>query len=324
MDPSARRRLVLIGAAAAFGALCIAIGVAVGVILARDGSSGDDEPQARATATSVPRSPAGTATAAAATATPEAAPSSRPPQVVTVVVQVPAPTPTPPRRPGAIQVRNVTPPIGTLSTEASFNVSVDVDYQAGDASNVLAWTLEYCFASTDCNTYSLPDAYAIVPGANGSATLSALFSPGANGLRPVALCRMTVVIGHFLTPEARWESPRAPDSRCYDVFAQAPVVTVLDAQPAFGAILRQGENVTVNVQYDPGPANTLRVTYIAGDNCWGGLEGSKSVSIDRGKPGVTTVLIPIAPNTVGRPLFHVKAALFNDADLLREYGFGPC
>jgi hypothetical protein len=324
MDASARRRLALIGAAAALGALCIAIGVSIGVILARDGGDDDGEPQARATLTSVPRTPVVTATPLSTAVTPEAAPSPRPPQVVTVVVQVPAPTATPSRRPGAIQVRNVTPPIGTLSTEASFTVSVDVDYQAGDASNVLAWTLEYCFASTDCNTYSLPDAYAIVPGASGSATLSALFSPGANGLRPVALCRMTVIIGHFLTPEAKWESPRAPDSRCYDVFAQAPVVTVLDAQPAFGAILRQGENVTVNVQYDPGPANTLRVTYIAGDNCWGGLEGSKTVSIERGTPGVTTVLIPVAPGTVGQPLFHVKAALFNDADLLREYGFGPC
>jgi len=324
MDDSARKRWAIIGGAAAFGALCIGVGVAVGLAVS---GGGDGEPEVRATAT--PRfartgTVTITTTALPVTAIPVASPTAAPPRVITVVVEIPPPTPTPSRRPGAVQVRNVSPPIGTLSTDATFTVAVDVDYQAGDASNVLAWTLEYCFASTDCNTYSLPVAYAIVPGSNGSATLSGLFSPGANGLRPVALCRMTVVIGHFLTPEAKWESPRSPDARCYDVFEQTPTVKVLDAQPGLGSLLEQDDNVTVNVQYDPGPANTLRVTYLAGDNCWGGLEGSRSVTVERGTPGVMTLLIPVEGSSVGQPLLHVKAELLNDDEMLRAYGFGPC
>jgi hypothetical protein len=296
----------------------------IGALLSGDGEDGD---QAKVGTTATPTNPPSSRTATPATSLippTTAAATPAPPRVITVVVEVPAPTPTPVRRPAAIQVRSVSPPIGNLSTEGSFTVSVDVDYQAGDASNVLGWTLSYCFAATDCNTYSLPTAYAIVPGSSGSATLSALFSPGADGLRPVALCRMTVVIGHFLTPESQWQSERSPDSRCYDVFEQEPAVKVLDVQPALGTRLSSGESVAVNVEYDAGPANTLRVMYHTGTRCWSGAEGAATVAVERGTHGVTTVLIPIDAAATGHPLFYVKAQLLNDSTLLREYGFGPC
>ncbi len=261
-------------------------------------------PSAISTATSSP---------AAATAVPSDTPTPLP-------TDTPAPTPTPAEP--HVQVNAIDPSIGSEITAASVPITVDVDYQAGAVSNVLGWTLYYCFSPIDCNTFGLDTAYDVVPGSQGSARLQSTFAPGANGLRPAVICQLTVTIGHFLTPEAHWQSQLAANPRCHPD-ELAPTIKVTDVQPPLGSTLASNGFVTVNLEYDAGPATKIWVGYYV-SQCAGDLFAVATRDVTPGTSGITTIQIGVTAQSAGHPLHHVEAQLRNGDATIATYAFGPC
>lgn len=252
-----------------------------------------------------------------ATSIPAEDPSAAPPTSVR-----PSPTPTVDFNvQPSVQVRSVSPPIGTHVEQASIDIAITVDYQAGRDSNVLTWRILYCASPIDCNTYGGQGGLDIIPGAAGAATLGAPFAAGGNHLRPIVICQYTVEIGHFLTPEARWQTQLADDPRCHPP-QDVPRIKVTDVTPPLGTTLRAGDPISVYVEYDAGPATRIEARYSV-ENCAGDLYAFRSAPVASGTSGVTTILIPVTPKAVG-PLRHVEARLMNGDTVIATYNFGPC
>jgi hypothetical protein len=238
---------------------------------------------------------------------------------VAPVVVAPTATPVPARQP-EIEVLSLNPPLGAHIEQESVDISIDVRYQAGRDSNVLSWRMLYCAAPNDCNTYGGP-ALDILPGSSGVRTLGAPFTAGGNTFRPIVICRYTVEIGRFLTPESRWETQFADDPRCH-AEAAVPKVRVTGVTPELGTLLNVGDTVSVNVEYDAGPATRLRARYFV-ENCTGDIFAFRPVDVAPGSSGIVTVLIPVTAQSTG-PLRHIEAQLLNGETVIASYNFGPC
>jgi hypothetical protein len=196
-----------------------------------------------------------------------------------------------------------------------------VSYEAGNDSNVLGWSLMYCAASNDCNTYGYGHSREIVPGSTGDVTIGAPFPAGGNYLRPIVVCQYTVEIARYLTTEARWQSGLSEDPRCHPEVT-TPRVKVLGVTPELGTIVQAGDVISVNLEYDAGPATRVEARYSVED-CAGDLFAFRSADITPGSSGIVTILIPVSAETTG-PLRHIDAALMQGDARIATYGFGPC
>jgi hypothetical protein len=320
------------------GALAAIFFVALGIFLGRSVLGENDK------RSNVVVAPSTTATeSATATTTPAASTATMSPSVPTAVIATPAravtrvavePTVAPTAKPStndpAITIRGIRPPVGTEITQNSVSISVDVDYEAGPVSNVLGWTIYYCFGPGDCNTYGLPTAYDIQPGTAGTATLEGVFTSDSSVTRPATICRLSVVIGHFVTPEVQWDSGTADRPACQTRY---PTIRVLDVQPALNSPLQAGSTVSVNLQYDASPITTLpssppqllpqlRVSYYA-DSC--AAEAAVTYAeLTPGATGTITIKIPVAPVYAGKKLWHISARIIRGDTTLAAYAFGPC
>jgi hypothetical protein len=317
-----RRKLALIGAgAAALAAALFGAGYAANALV----GGGDGEKQVvaatpspgavrtRTVTVSPTRTVSATATQAPATASLVA---TRPPDKPLP----PAATPTinPAAQP-AIEVISLDPPIGTEVTAPPIPITVDVNYQAGPASNVLGWTIEYCYSNIDCNTYSLASAYEVVPGSSGSAALTSMFAVDANYLRPAVICQYTVVIGHFLTPEVKWQSPVADNERC-DQPRFHPTIRTVEATPGVGTVLEEGEVVSVFVAYEAGSANQLVVNLYL-DGCV--LGGTRTFEISPGSSTNDTFDMATSPPAQGM-LERVDVQLLDGGIAVSSSTLGAC
>ena len=200
------------------------------------------------------------------------------------------------------------------------NIAIGVDYQAGSVSNVLSWYIRYCASPIDCNTFGYSvGATDIVPGSSGRITLGGVFPAGGNFYRPIVICQYTVEIGHFVTPEARWQSDVSSDPRCHPEVT-GPKVEIIDVTPPLGTALRAGNTIAVNVRYDAVSADTLSVMY-AVEGCV--RQSASKTSITPGSSNVTTVLIPVTATGAGI-LKYVEADLLAGNRFLTSYEFGSC
>lgn len=255
------------------------------------------------------------------------APASSTPAAATALP--PRPSPLPPTatptvdfmKQPEVQILVVTPPLGTHIEEASVEIAIDVRYQGGRDSNVLAWELYYCAAPTDCNTYGSRNETEVIPGAAGVATIGGPFPAGGNYLRPIVVCRYTVAIGHFLTPEAQWQTQLSDDPRCQSS-AAGPAVRVLDVAPELGAAVVEGDTISINLSYEAGPATQVWAGYyVAG--CGGDLFAARTIDIAPGTSGVATINIAVTAESAGI-LSHIEARLLNGGLTVASYAFGPC
>ena len=122
---------------------------------------------------------------------------------------------------------------------------------------MLSWYIRYCASPIDCNTFGYSvGATDIVPGSAGRITLGGVFPAGGNFYRPIVICQYTVEIGHFVTPEARWQSDVSSDPRCHPEVT-GPKVEIIDVTPLLGTALHAGNTIAVNVRYDAVSADTL-------------------------------------------------------------------
>ena len=292
----------------------------VGIHSLASGSRSSSRPSATATAApsdTATVSPSATSTiAVTATTAPAAVPTSPAAQ------QASPPTATPDlAAQPSIEVLSVDPALGTHIETASVNIAINVRYQAGRDSNVLGWSILYCASPNDCNTYGFQNSVDIAPGSEGSVTLGAPFAAGGNYLRPIVLCQYTVEIGHFITPEARWQSQLANDPRCHPEVS-SPRIKVLDVKPELGAAIRAGDVVRVNVEYDAGPATRAQVRY-AVEQCAGDLFAARSVEVEPGTSGIATIEVAVTAKTTGT-LRNIEAQLLNGDLPVASYAFGPC
>jgi hypothetical protein len=293
----------------------------IGVYSLVDGGNGS--PQAAVTSSPVPvATPTPSATSTAATATPTASASA------TALPATPTPEPEPTFTPTpdftlqpSVEVIGLDPPLGAHIETASVDIRIDTEYQAGGDSNVLGWSLLYCAGPNDCNTYGFQNSVDIVPGAKGSATLGAPFAAGGNYLRPIVVCQYTVTIGHFVTPEAQWQSQLANDARCHPD-ASGPRVKVLDVSPPLGSVISAGDVIRVNLEYDAGPATRALARYSV-ERCFGDLFAFRTADVQPGTSGVVTILVPVTEETRGT-LHHIDAQLLNGDLPVADYSFGPC
>jgi hypothetical protein len=315
---------------ATVAAVALVVVLAAGIVIGRATQGSDDhvpsqaggEPQASSTSTSpitvaTIASPPVASPTALLTSTPAHDLSTPPPASVP-----PSPTPTVDFNvQPAVQVSSVSPPLGTHVEQASVNIAINVFYQAGRDSNVLTWHILYCASPIDCNTYGGQGGVDIIPGAAGAMTLGAPFAAGGNHLRPIVICQYTVEIGHFLTPEAQWQTQLADDPRCHPP-QDVPRIKVTDVTPPLGTTLNAGDTISVYVEYDAGPATRIEARYSV-ENCAGDLYAFRSAPVSSGTSGVTTILIPVTPSAVG-PLRHIEARLMNGDTVIATYNFGPC
>ena len=211
------------------------------------------------------------------------------------------------------------PPLGTHIETASVDIAIEVSYQGGRDSNVLAWELYYCAGPSDCNTYGSRNETAVVPGSAGTTTIGGPFPAGGNYLRPIVVCRYSVVIGHFLTPEAQWQTEMSPDERCQGGDAVASV-RVTGVSPDIGAQVGEGEIVTAYIEYDAYGASELQVI-ARGDGCV--VIGSRTIDLARDSSSVTTIHITSSPPGIGT-LREVEALLLDEGVVKARYGFGGC
>lgn len=335
-----RRTKLMLGSA---GAIAVVVVATLAALIGRTVVSGGDGGPHHALAATTTAAVSATSTvtpgfpSATASSLPVGQATNTPHPVVTPVALEPTAAPTvapaaavPSTNGPAVTVKAVSPRVGTEITTDSVPISVEVDYEAGPVSNVLGWTIYYCYGPTDCNTYSRPTAYDIQPGTAGSATLTGLFTSGSTGLRRATICRLSVVMGHFVTPEVQWDSQTADRPVCHPQYAS---VTVLDVQPALNSALSVDTPVSVNLRYDARPITSLpssppqappkiRVSYYA-DSCVSEAAVSYS-DLTPGTMGVTTIKIAVAPATIGRTLWHISARIVSGDTTLAAYGFGPC
>jgi len=267
--------------------------------------------------TSTPaRTPSRTPTApVTSAATPQ--PATRPPAPAS---QPPTPTPTPDfTKQPQVEVLSVDPPLGTHIEVASVDIAIGVRYQAGRDSNVLAWELTYCAGPTDCNIYGSRHETGIVPGSNGTITIGAPFPAGGNYLRPIVVCKYRVVIGHYLTPEAEWQSGVAPDERCQG--QQRDSVRINGVSPDVGTNLSTGQSVAVHMEYNSSGADQVLVEIYTGPQCV--LAGARTVEIAPNNTGVITVDVALSPPITGL-LRSVDATLLAGGGFRASYSFGGC
>ncbi|MBI5290194.1 MAG: hypothetical protein HY873_14570 [Chloroflexi bacterium] len=325
--PRDRRKVaLLVVGAAVLGGLLFSAGFAVNALT---GGDGDGEPKsavataspvATRTRTATPaasptRSPVATVTVAAS---PVTAAATRPPSTPLPLPPTATPTIDPAKQP-AIDVISVDPPVGTEVTAPPIPITVNVNYQAGPVSNVLGWTIEYCYSYIDCNTYSLASAYEVVPGSSGSATLTSMFSIDANYLRPAVICQYTVVIGHFLTPEVKWQSQVADNERC-DQPRLHPTIRLVEVTPEVGTVLDEGEVVSVFVAYDAGSANQILFNlYMNGCR----LSGARTFEISPGSSTNDTFAVATSPPAQGT-LERVDVQLLDAGIPIATYTLGSC
>ncbi len=317
--PNRARIAILAGVAVAVAVGLFGAGYAVSALV--DGGGGDDDAPGVVAASPSPRVTQ-TRTAVATTTTPvppAAAPvATRPPSTPLPLPPTATPTIDPAKQP-AIEVVSIDPPVGAEVTAPPIPIAVNVNYQAGPVSNVLGWTIEYCYSPNDCNTYSLASAYEVVPGSSGSATLTSLFSIDANYLRPAVICRYTVVIGHFLTPEVKWQSQASSDERC-DQPSNHPTIRLVEATPGVGTVLDEGEVVSVFVAYEAGSANQLLVNlYMNGCR----LSGARTFEISPGSSTNDTFDVATSPPAQGR-LERVDVQLLDAGIPIASYTLGAC
>lgn len=322
------RYRVALGAAglAAAGALLFGLGFLLAMSV---GDEDDDSAVVGATPTIPHPRPSATFVRAVASPTPtESAAAvvtsvSTPQVVVTRVVVVATATSTPPpdfTKQPSIELLAASPELGTHIELASVDIALDVRYQGGRDSNVLAWELYYCAGPRDCNTYGSRNETAVVPGAAGDARLGGPFPAGGNYLRPIVVCRYTVTLGHYLTPEAQWQTAMSPDPRCQGGDRSASV-RVTGVTPELGSVLSRGEFATVYVEYDAYGANQLQV-FVRGDGCV--VLGARTVDIERDSAGVTTVNVTSSPPGAGT-MREVEAVLLDEGGVVKaRYGFGGC
>jgi hypothetical protein len=312
-------RLGIAAAAAVVLVAVLAIGVVIGMALQDGGSRTPSQATGKpATTTASDTATVVMSPTLAPSATATGVPTPEPPRQVSL----PSPTPTVAcTLQPAIQVAAVSPALGTHIEQATVDIAIDVQYQAGCNSNVLTWHILYCASPIDCNTYGGEGGVAITPGAAGSATLSAPFAAGGNYLRPIVICQYTVEIGHFLTPEAQWQTQLANDDRCHPPDT-VPRVKVTGVIPELGTTLNAGDTISVNLEYDAGPATRVEARYSV-ENCAGDLYAFRSAPVTPGTSGVTTILVPVTPKAVG-PLRHIEARLMNGDTVIATYNFGPC
>ena len=325
-QPDNRRRYALL----ALGAVVAGFALFAAGFLVSNAVGGDgDEPQA-AGATATPtvrkgtptrtRTPAGTTTATAVASTPT-------PAVAADGAAAPPPTPIPPTatptpdftKQPAVEVTSIDPPLGAHIELASVDITLGVTYQAGRDSNTLGWELLYCAAPNDCNTYGFNLGTPIVPGSNGQLTLGGPFPAGGNYLRPIVLCRYTVVISHFVTPEAQWQSQLSNDERCQG--ERRASVKITGTSPQTGTVVNSGDAVSVYVEYDAYNADQLLVTLYM-DNCR--PAGVKTVDLPPDTTGVTTVIIASSPPAATGTLQGAQAQLLRAGSTVASYGFGAC
>jgi hypothetical protein len=211
------------------------------------------------------------------------------------------------------------PPLGTHIETASVDIALGVNYQAGRDSNTLEWQLLYCAAPNDCNIYGSRLSTDIVPGSNGQVTLGAPFPAGGNYLRPIVVCQYTVVIAHFLTPEAQWQSQLSNDERCQG--ERRAAVKITGTSPQTGTVVNSGDAVSVYVEYDAYNADQLLVTLYMADCRPAGV---KTVDLAPDSAGVTTVIIASSPPSATGTFQGAQAQLLRAGSTVASYGFGAC
>jgi hypothetical protein len=99
-------------------------------------------------------------------------------------------------------------------------------------------------------------------------------------------------------------------------------VKVIGVTPELGTFLNFGDTVSVNVEYDAGPATEVRARYFVED-CSGDLFAFRPLAVAPGSTGVVTVLVPVTAESIG-PLRHIEAQLLNGETVIASYNFGPC
>jgi hypothetical protein len=321
-----RRKFALVVLAA------VVVGVALfgaGFLVATAVGGDDDEssvvapsvtPTARKGTPTRTRTPATTTTATtvASTSTPAVASTSAPARPPTPVPPTPTSTPDFTKQP-AVEVTSIDPPLGTHIELASVDIALGVTYQAGRDSNTLGWELLYCAAPNDCNTYGFNLGTPIAPGSSGQLTLGGPFPAGGNYLRPIVVCRYTVVISHFVTPEAQWQSQLSNDERCQG--ERRAAVKVTGTSPNTGTVVNSGDVVSVYVEYDAYNADQLLVTLYMGACRPAGV---KTVDLPPDTTGVTTVIIASSPPSATGTLQGAHAQLLRAGSTVASYGFGAC
>jgi hypothetical protein len=272
----------------------------------------------RAASRTPARTPSRTPTVAPTTfATPF--PETQPPAPVS---EPPTPTftPTPDfTKQPEVEVLSVDPPLGTHIELATVDIAINVRYQAGRDSNVLAWELTYCAGPYDCNTYGSRHETGIVPGSSGTVTIGAPFPAGGNYLRPIVVCKYRVTIGKYLTPEAEWQSGVAPDERCQG--EQRDSVRINGVSPDLGTNLSDGQSAAVNIEYSSFGADQLLVEIYTGPQCV--LSGARTIDIAPNNTGVVTVDVALSPPLTGT-LRSVEATLLSGGSFRADYSFGSC
>jgi hypothetical protein len=322
-QPAGRLRVALWGAGAiVVAAALFGAGFALRAVLDDDGGDG---PPGVAAPTSTPRAAQPSRTPSRTPPPPATPTRTAAPPVIPAATSPPPPptaTPTPTIDPlvqPAVDVVSIEPPLGFHIELAQIDVTIAVSYQAGRDSNVLGWSLLYCASPNDCNTYGFEHGLEIVPGSSGSATLGATFPAGGNYLRPIVVCQYTVEIGHFITPEVRWQSQLASDERCQGS-ASGPRITVVDISPPLGTNLGDGQVVAVNVEYVAGPADQILISGY-GPGC--GVIAAATRDIEPEAAGVATIDFVVSPPATGE-LRSITAQLLNGGIPIADYTFGAC
>ena len=316
-----RSRVLWIAAAAACAAVVFGAGFALRSALSDSASVGPIVASTTPREGSATASPSTTPTTFPPAATDTAVSTEAPVGLPSPVTELRTPLPTPDASiQPFVSAISLDPSLGAHIEQASVDIAIAVDYQAGSVSNVLSWYIRYCASPIDCNTFGYSaGATDIVPGSSGRITLGGVFPAGGNYLRPIVICQYTVEIGHFVTPEARWQSDVASDPRCHPEVT-GPKVEILDVTPPLGTSLRAGNTIAVNIRYDAVSADTLSVRY-AVEGC--APLPAKNTTVTGGSSSVTTVLIPVSTTGAGT-LKLVEATLLVGGRALTSYDFGDC
>jgi hypothetical protein len=327
MGPERNRRKMWLITAAAVVAGVVIFGAGFGAkALLGDDSDGKSVVAVASPATGAARTVTATI---AGTRTPAANSTTAPSPTLVVAATLPPSTLAPPTatatatpdftKQPSVEVVSVEPALGTHLEVASVDIKIEVNYQAGRDSNVLGWELYYCAGPNDCNTYGYSHETVIVPGAAGNATIGGPFPAGGNYLRPIVVCRYTVVIAHYVTAEAQWQSQMSPDERCQGSRSDSSV-RITDVTPAYGSVVSNGEVVTAYVEYTTANGDQIQVIS-RGDGCV--ILGARTIDIERDSSGVATIDIVTSPP--GQGILRVVEAFLLDQGVVKDsYNFGGC
>ncbi len=326
-DPRFSRRQLLLAVGGVLAALLLFGGGFALSALLLGGTDGDGQHAAAPTAgpsktvsrtALATRSVTITVTPRAVASTPVAPSSTAPSPTAVPPTATATATPDFTKQP-SVEVVSLDPPLGTHLEVASVEIKIGVSYQAGRDSNVLAWELYYCLAPNECNTYGSRNETEVTPGANGSVVSGGTFPAGGNYLRPIVVCRYTVTIGHYLTPEAQWQSQMSSDERCQGGEQRASI-RITGVTPDIGSDVSEGEVVTAYVEYNALGADQIQMIS-RGDNCV--ILGSRTIDIERDSSGVETIHITTSPPGTGT-LREVEALLLDGGAVKGTYNYGGC